>query len=142
MLDDGYLPSHLYLMGLANQINTNACTCTHIIPLAVELLAWKWIWLTRCPSRDLLLLLALMLAIVIVHLNGRAEALGHTREATAPMGREVMAAAVRLRHAGVMHIWIGMVEHTSQTKYAMPVKVLVMLQQIACSNNCIVHQKV
>jgi hypothetical protein len=43
----------------------------------IELLAWKLIWLNGCQFRDLLLLLALMPAIVIVHLIERAEVLGH-----------------------------------------------------------------
>ncbi len=42
----------------------------------VEPLAWKLIWLNRCQSRYLLLLLASTLLIVIVHLIGRAEVLG------------------------------------------------------------------
>jgi hypothetical protein len=79
----------------------------------VELLAWKWKWLTRCQSRDLRLLLASMPAIVTVHLIGRAEALGHAHQATGPMCREVVAAAARLHHTGIMHIRIGMVERTT-----------------------------
>jgi hypothetical protein len=69
--------------------------------------------------------------IVIEHLIRKAEAPGHTRQATAPMCREVVAAATRLRHTGVMHVQIGMVEHTSLKKTAMPVNAPVMLQQIA-----------
>ena len=61
------------------------------------------------------MLLALRLAIVIVHLIRRAEALGHARQATAPICREVMTAAARLHHAGVMHVQIGIVERTSPT---------------------------
>jgi hypothetical protein len=34
-LDDGYLPSHLCLMGLANQINTNAPTRAHTVILRI-----------------------------------------------------------------------------------------------------------
>ncbi len=97
----------------------------------LETLAWKWIWLTRCQSRDLHLLLASTLAKVILHLIRRAEALGHAHQATAPLCREVMAAATRLRHTGIMHVRIGMVVHTIPSKFAMPVNTPVILQQIA-----------
>jgi hypothetical protein len=78
-LDDGYLPSqsHLCLMGHANQINTNPPTHAHaVIPHVCRTLCME-VDMAHQVLIQLLLLLALMLTISIVHLIGRAEALGH-----------------------------------------------------------------
>jgi hypothetical protein len=79
----------------------------------VELLA---LWLTRCQSRDFCLLLALLPAIITVHLIGKAEALDYAHQATTPVCREVVAAIARLRHVNVMHVRIRMLERTSPKK--------------------------
>jgi hypothetical protein len=122
-LVDGYLPLHLCLMGLATQINMNACICTHaIIHAFVKLLEWKSMGHNRCQSRALLLLLALMQAIKIVILNGRAEVLSHTHQATAPMCRVVVEGAARLRHKDVMHVLIRMGQGgINPIKFVLPV---------------------
>ncbi len=49
-LDDGYLPSHLCLMGLANQINTNAHSCVHaVIPCVRKTLGMELNKAQRVP---------------------------------------------------------------------------------------------
>jgi hypothetical protein len=87
----------------------------------VGLFKWKLMGHNWCQIRALLLLFTSTQAIGIVPLNGRAEVLSHTHQATAPMCRVVVKMATRLRHEDLMHILIRMGGRINLIKFAMHV---------------------
>jgi hypothetical protein len=127
-LNDWYLPSHLCLMGLANQINTYTRTRAHIVilhvrrTLGMEVDMAHQVPIQRSPFAACLNAGNQNRA---PHWEGRGYGLHPSGNRHYLQG--VVAAAARLRHAGVMHVRIEMVVHTSPTKFALPVSAPIVL---------------
>ncbi len=131
-LDDGYLPSYLCLMGLDNQINTNAHTRAHAVILHV---CWT-LGMEVDMDQEVPIQGSPLAACLDVGDRNHAPHPESRGSGSRPSGNHPYVqggcgSSCKVPHADVMHVLIGMELCISQIKFAMHFNTPVMLRKIA-----------